>query len=115
MQLGSVGEYLQTQGGRNGFIARLDMPLSVNAEEVISKQEEHFKLFPNPSTDQLKIELPRPALPGMRILFYDVLGQLIGSRAFPPYSLTTEMDVSHLPAGVYTIVVGNRAQLFIKQ
>jgi len=115
MQLGSVGGYLQTQGGRNGFIARLDMPLSVNAEEVISKQEEHFKLFPNPSTDQLKIELPRPALPGMRILFYDVLGQLIGSRAFPPYSLTTEMDVSHLPAGVYTIVVGNRAQLFIKQ
>jgi hypothetical protein len=68
-----------------------------------------FNLFPNPVSTQLTLELQSPTARDIRILVYDVAGRLLleQSVAKPGDYLKTTIDVRHLPAGSYEVIVSD--------
>jgi len=80
--------------------------------------EKDFMLSPNPATDYLEVTLSNHTLKGVveSVRVFDVLGVTVKT---PPSPLFLEgeslrLDVSHLPAGVYFVSVGDIVQKFVK-
>ena len=69
----------------------------------------HFSLYPNPVSTQLTLELQSPTAREIRILVYDVAGRLLleQSAIKPGDYLKTTIDVQHLPAGSYEVIVSD--------
>ncbi|WP_367390630.1 reprolysin-like metallopeptidase [Lewinella sp. LCG006] len=69
----------------------------------------HFSLYPNPVSTQLTLELQSPTARDIRILVYDVAGRLLLEQSVikPGDYLKTTIDVQHLPAGSYEVIVSD--------
>ncbi len=76
-----------------------------------------MKIFPNPTSDQLNIELPE-TLPGTGIRVYSSLGQLMHTATFQRESRYV-VDCAAYPAGVYHLVIssplGQVSRLWVKR
>jgi M6 family metalloprotease-like protein len=77
------------------------------------EQDATLKVWPNPVLDgKLIVEIPENS-EGSVIQIYDISGQLVLTR--PMNHPKTEIDISHLPNGVYIVRVGHRSVRIIKQ
>jgi hypothetical protein len=80
----------------------IDPPLSVNEVAQIV-----LELFPNPTTNKLKIkEIPDGAT---KYEIYNHLGAIVSEGV-----ISNEIDVSTLPAGTYFLKIGNTQKKFVK-
>lgn len=74
-----------------------------------------WQAYPNPFTDQLKVEwssaLPTPAV----VQMFDLLGRKVAETVVAPQSQTVILDTHHLPGSYYTVVIcftdGQKIQL----
>jgi len=62
-----------------------------------------FKVFPNPSSDEITIGNTARFIDSIKI--YDINGRLIKSSAVEGYSLT--VDISNLKSGLYFLKINN--------
>ncbi len=79
------------------------------AENVISA----FKVFPNPTSDYLRINSPDGLEMNSHAEIIDLFGRKI--RVINLLQGDNQIDVSNLATGVYTIRVNNKISKFIKQ
>jgi hypothetical protein len=79
------------------------------AEEADS---EGFKLYPNPTTGILNIELPQTL--NLPITISDINGKMLFVGSSPAPSANLSLNVSSLPAGMYNVTCGNRVGIFVK-
>lgn len=77
-----------------------------------------FTAYPNPAKDQVFISLPISVAPGM-LTITDAKGGVVKTVPAPAGVVTTSVNVSGLPAGLYSIILhaGNSTQSvrFVKQ
>ena len=74
-----------------------------------------LKIYPNPTTGQLTIVMNNEQLIMNNVEIYNVVGQSVG--AYPcgrPYNNEITIDISHLPAGMYFLRIGNKTTKIIK-
>ncbi len=104
------------------FMDTLNLDVSLNAEEmtevrfalvgnaivnsVNSFGIEAVKAFPNPTADQLRIELGE-SLPQGVVRVFNVSGQQLQEEAWPINARAHELSIKALPAGAYTVEVSN--------
>ena len=67
--------------------------------EVMQRIE--FKLFPNPSVDKVKVKRTKAKGESASIEIYDLHGRILLTKQVPVGTEEIEIDVSHLPGGVY--------------
>ncbi|WNJ20638.1 LamG-like jellyroll fold domain-containing protein [Pontibacter sp. G13] len=87
----------------------------LNNSSVLKPVELPINVYPNPTSDLLHVDLPNAT--SARIYIYSEIGQLVMDHSF--YGGTTQLDLSNLPTGVYTLKLqAKNAQAirkFIKQ
>ncbi len=86
------------------FVSR---PYSVSVEDA--QNYSTVRLWPNPATDLVRIEVPERSIPNGEIIVMvrDITGRIVAS-----YRGTNEIPVSDLPAGVYLFSVSSDQQVF---
>ena len=96
-------------------------------EEVTSTQsidltQVAFKAFPNPTLDELTVEISETTAPDLSVKFYDVSGKVISSEDFSVAvntQFSKEFNLKNIPTGSYVVEVvnGNRrsTQTVVKQ
>ena len=96
-------------------------------DEIVPNEK--ISVYPNPTSGQLIISLPNPSEGGAYtaedIEIYDVLGQKVLAPLSPPEGGKSplsfgegqgvRLDVSHLPAGVYFLRIGDKVMKFVKE
>ena len=116
-----ANEYLK------GRIWMYENPTSVNNYET---NHSNYIIYPNPTSDFITISLGsfgacsnennNVASPNASIEIYDVMGILVTQTPTSVFNSQTKVldlpriDISHLPAGVYFMKVGNRFEKFVK-
>jgi len=116
-----ANEYLK------GRIWMYEDPTSVNNYET---NHSNYIIYPNPTSDFITISLGsfgacsnennNVASPNASIEIYDVMGILVTQTPTSVFNSQTKVldlpriDISHLPAGVYFMKVGNRFEKFVK-
>lgn len=83
---------------------------SAGNEEMTTPE---FKLYPVPASDMLTVELPDDK--GYQLSVLNMAGTTVLSRTIAPGVLKTELNISGLAAGSYTLVVSNRESLIGKK
>lgn len=72
-----------------------------------------FKLYPNPSTEKLNIEVTNAQIEAVSV--YNVLGQLVSTEELKLQSSKYQINVANLSSGMYTIkVITDKGQLIRK-
>jgi hypothetical protein len=78
-----------------------------------------LRVFPNPTWGELTIVYPTSDNPISDIEIFDVMGRNVGANLYGRPNNTkigkSEINVSHLPAGVYFLRIGNQTAKFVKQ
>ena len=64
-----------------------------------------LKIFPNPASTTLRVELPKGLQPGARLHISSAAGQLLTQQNVRALSGTEEVDISRLPVGLYFLQV----------
>lgn len=96
-----------------------DLACMLVADREAPQAELPVKIFPNPADNRLTIQLEE-AVPGrLEVLIHNTMGEAVFEQAMPPGARRTEVDISRLPAGLYTIQVrdergGVFVRLFVK-
>ncbi len=90
-------------GNDRGGLTLFRSPLTTNGTttsvETFSKNDPSARIYPNPSSDELRVIVSEKT----NISVYDIFGrQLHYSEQGPG---TTKMDVSHLPTGTYIVIL----------
>ncbi len=91
--------------------------LSSFSNVVEQKQPKGISISPNPASDYIEIYLP---LEGnergtTEIKIYNTLGEyVLNVVAIHKLPLQQQIDISHLPAGVYFVRIGKETALFVK-
>jgi hypothetical protein len=86
---------------------------SIN-DKAIPNSEESI-LYPNPASDYISIDLSFLRMQESKIKIYDVVGECVLSVETGLRPVSTKIDVSALPAGVYFLKIGNKKPVkFVK-
>ena len=88
-----------------------DTILGVANQELNSEKENKYalKVSPNPATDRIVIDVTMKdySLKDTELLLYDITGKEVFPNGrdvkLPEYAYISYMDVSKLPAGIYTL------------
>jgi hypothetical protein len=83
-------------------------PVTVNNVSLETYEAQQIRVYPNPATEQLTIELSQPT----EIFIMDALGNVVHAGAI---SSNHTLNVAHFAQGVYFIKAGNTTQRFVKQ
>ncbi|MBX3044818.1 MAG: S8 family serine peptidase [Candidatus Kapabacteria bacterium] len=93
----------------NGVLAS-----SINGKNIFS----NIIISPNPSSDFITIQFSniglQPFAATEKVQIFDMLGLEVMSVGIGLDLSTQKIDVSHLPAGVYFIRIGNKIEKFVK-
>jgi hypothetical protein len=85
--------------------------ISENGSTLISGKNNQLKIYPNPATDFIyfapEFQLNNPAL-----MIVNESGQVVAS--YKANSLTSKIDVSFLPKGIYFLKTGNQKKIVRK-
>ena len=93
----AAGEYTFVNVTENHTIA-----VTFDCETSIEKIEmQSIKIYPNPTNGQLTIENGQLTIEKIEI--FDMMGKIVFQLSTLNSQLSTQMDVSHLPAGAYFI------------
>jgi hypothetical protein len=79
--------------------------LNLTYSEINTNQTSQIKLFPNPTTDKVYIDLFN--LPNATIVITNIKGEIAKQYDMPLNTNETVLDISDLPTGVYSINVSN--------
>ncbi|MCW5885255.1 MAG: T9SS type A sorting domain-containing protein [Candidatus Kapabacteria bacterium] len=96
------------------FIAKYDMT-KTSVEEF--KYNHNFSVYPNPTNDYITISIPEINHRVNPMVDKVQISNTLGIDLTPALSINGEgvkIDVSHLPAGVYIIRIGNKVEKFVK-
>ncbi|MBX3044370.1 MAG: aryl-sulfate sulfotransferase [Ignavibacteriae bacterium] len=89
-----------------------------NPSSVEESNDLFVNIFPNPSSDFITIRLSdiglQPFARAEKVQLFDMLGLEVMSVWIGLDLSTQRIDVSHLPAGVYFIRIGNKVEKFVK-
>lgn len=87
---------------------------------TVSRYNDGLKLFPNPATDRLNIEM-NPIMAGAEIRVYDIAGRVQMTASIPPHEKSATLDICILPQGIYFLKIVadsgriSGTQKFVKQ
>ena len=89
-------------------VVRIEVPDFQLAASDVEKEKALLKIYPNPATDELTVELP-PALQSSKLTLrlHNQLGQTVHSQAWREESSTQTISVASLPSGFYVVSVTN--------
>jgi len=76
---------------------------------ILEKSQDHFKLYPNPASEELTIELIEIGIANWQVI--DVSGRILLSGRMDA-NRTESVDVSSLSAGVYNLVLSSDNKTF---
>ena len=79
---------------------------------AVPEPENRLLLFPNPTTGELRMENGELRIENVEI--YDIMGKTLNNYQFSIINSQLKINVSHLPAGIYFLRVGNRMAKFVK-
>jgi hypothetical protein len=114
----SIGGIHET--GEDGLVYNRDRfyKYNLSLSSVEFQHELNFSVFPNPSNDFITIQFqPSEGFElseGYRVQIFNVLGIEVMSVRTGLDLSTQKIDVSHLPAGVYFIRIGDKVEKFVK-
>lgn len=101
-------DYFQPQLSqyRDGTMARFDIPtmLGVDVKESLPGNYV-FCVYPNPTNNIISVVFPEKWNTHNELLIYNSMGQKVQEIAISNGAENTQMDVSHLCAGIYYIVL----------
>jgi hypothetical protein len=68
-----------------------------------------FNIYPNPATDRLYVRIDIPNTDKAVATIVDMTGRIWAQQDCPPldYSQILELDINHLPPGIYLISIRN--------
>ncbi len=97
-------------------LIRIEEPDFQLAASDVEKEKALLKIYPNPSSDELTIELP-PALQSSKLTLrlHNQLGQTVHSQAWREDSPTQTISVASLPSGFYVVSVSNGAETWYQK
>ena len=107
-----IGGISVVHGANNCFIPIADVTVDGVGVEELSMENGELKIYPNPTTGELRIENGELKIENVEI--YDIYGKKISSHHLIPTS-SHHFDVSQLPAGIYFLKMGNKTAKFVKQ
>ncbi|MGB0136119.1 MAG: carboxylesterase family protein [Flavobacteriales bacterium] len=107
--------YDTTRSIISNFLSHLvceNIELDCSYREILVGVDEQprtsLKVWPNPATDQVRLELPG-TLRGELLAIRDLHGRVV--RSWRASNLVESLNVSELPAGVYHVVVADRPEV----
>ncbi len=78
-----------------------------------------FKLYPNPTTNTLFVEMtpksPKGDLKNKNLQIIDIKGKVVLSTSLRGQSPKQSVDISDLPNGVYFVKIGKQTERFVKE
>ncbi|MBX3043296.1 MAG: serine hydrolase [Candidatus Kapabacteria bacterium] len=90
----------------------------MNTEMSVYESENNFYVSPNPASDFITIQFSNKGLQPFaateKVQLFDMLGLEVMSVGTGLDLSTQRIDVSHLPAGVYFIRIGDKVEKFVK-
>ncbi|MBA3706516.1 MAG: T9SS type A sorting domain-containing protein [Bacteroidetes bacterium] len=91
-------------GGHYAFVSKIDLTTGI---EEIKNNSFNVKIYPNPVTDQVNIQLDDIRHETLLIEIKNVLGQIVKNVANneTPEKQTIEIDVKDLPNGIYFLTL----------
>ena len=97
-------------------VVRIEEPDFQLAASDVEKEKALLKIYPNPASDELTIELP-PNLQSSKLTLrlHNQLGQTVHSQTWREESLTQTISVASLPSGFYVVSVGNGAETWYQK
>jgi len=84
-----------------------EQQLEASVEEQLSKASNRMKLYPNPAMEELTVEISDDFV-GAQFELINAHGKVLRKANVPSASFAVQL--SHLPAGVYFIKIGNNTQ-----
>lgn len=81
---------------------------------VETPEELTYTVFPNPTRDEIKIELP-DYHPFQQVILVNVLGQVILEQNLEQNKRETRLDVRHLASGLYFLTLKGKEQKVVEQ
>ncbi len=102
-------------GELDGFIARLELSgVITNISETVNSNKT-LRLYPNPATDNLIIELPEGGQEILNeVLLYSIDGKMLKKITGWNSDRRIEIEVAQLPSGVYQLMGYDFYARFIK-
>ncbi|MBS1647444.1 MAG: T9SS type A sorting domain-containing protein [Bacteroidetes bacterium] len=97
-------------GETEDYYVYIDYPMGI---KNIENPQTSFKIYPNPATENIQIQIERNASHTQELFIYDMLGNELKKIDCKQNNLS--VNISTLPQGVYFIRIGTSTQKFIKQ
>jgi hypothetical protein len=107
-----IDQYNGWAVGFNGFIVHTDNGGIVGVE-YLNIEADNFKIYPNPSSNQITIELPTTPQKNTTLTISNTNGQQLILQ--PIAESQTEINITHLPAGIYIIKVWNDKDVMVRK
>jgi len=103
-------------GSQDGFIAKLSVKGAVVGVEKVEgkKPNEFLTIFPNPSSNLIQVEMSNGVQSSCTLQLFNSTGKRILEIDLEPWQKTINLDITEIPAGVYTILVNGISELLIK-
>jgi peptide methionine sulfoxide reductase MsrA len=98
------GTYIDTLTTAEGCDSIIVLSLSL-AEVIDNDQPAQIKLFPNPTSDKVYLDLIN--LPNADIIITNIKGEVSKQYDIPQDINEVVLDISDLPTGVYSVVISN--------
>ncbi|MEJ8804398.1 endonuclease [Pontibacter sp. H249] len=73
-----------------------------------------FILFPNPASDQVVVQAQQPVLQA-QVVFVNTIGKTVLSKQVGDFTGLQEINISHLPAGVYFVYIKANGVLAVQR
>ena len=74
-----------------------------------------FQVYPNPVTDQIIVKFSSPAERNSTLSIFDISGKVVAQKKIKANANDTELNLSSLDPGIYTIEVNKTIQKFVKK
>ena len=100
--------------GYNGVNVFKEGGVILTSVEEADNNFTEFIIAPNPASDFIEINLNNEAslIASDKVHIFDILGLEVGQSSL--IDGNNRINISHLPAGVYYIRIGNKVEKFLK-
>ncbi|MEQ8706075.1 MAG: M12 family metallo-peptidase [Phaeodactylibacter sp.] len=90
-----------------GFIGAETFNIIVDEDAVVNTQNEgignNLSLFPNPTRDEVTLQLDRPVEQQAEVMLFNLQGQLLQQVRFPSGARQMRLETADLPGGIYAV------------
>ena len=115
IEVSEAGLYLVTVTNAEGCTAVDGVEVSIISNTGDQKDNIQFSVHPNPVMDQVFIKVNEPLSLPLKMKLLDVAGHSIEQKVLSPNSELLTFEVSHLPAGMYLLVLEYKDQQIVQK